>query len=75
MADKATTTTVAAATELDDSDRLNASERAWLEFANGTYSESDKRIFIAGFYKGESYRARLERRPVKARERCGERNG
>ena len=53
----------------DDSDRLNAAEKAWLEFTNGTYSETDKRIFVAGFYKGESYRARLERQRKQAQRR------
>lgn len=54
---------------IDDIDRLNAAEKAWLEFANGTYSETDKRIFIAGFYKGENYRARLERQRKQVRQR------
>lgn len=42
-----------------------AAERAWLEYAKGTYSETDKRIFIEGFRRG----VRWQQRRVKAQER------
>lgn len=39
----------------DDSDNdplLTAANTAWLEYAKGTYSATDKRIFIEGFRRG-----------------------
>lgn len=45
-----TTTTTA------DDPLLAAAERAWLEYAKGTYSETDKRIFVEGFIKGTAWR-------------------
>lgn len=35
---------------------LIAAERAWLEYAKGTWSETDKRIFIAGFIEGAKWK-------------------
>lgn len=37
-----------------------AAERAWLDYAKGTYSETDKRIFIAGFRQGVRYKRKQD---------------
>lgn len=42
-----------------------AAECAWLEYAKGTYSETDKRIFIEGFRRGAGWQGQR----VKAQER------
>lgn len=40
-----------------ESDPLTAAaEHAWLEYAKGTYSETDKQIFIEGFIRGAAWR-------------------
>lgn len=36
-------------------------ERAWLEYAKGTYSETDKRIFIEGFRRGSQWVQRVDK--------------
>lgn len=47
---------------------ITAAESVWLEIVNGTYSETDKKIFIQGFCKG----VRWQQRRVKAQERYGD---
>lgn len=39
-------------TTTNDDPLLTAAETAWLEYAKGTYSNTDKRIFIEGFRRG-----------------------
>lgn len=58
------TTTVTTPTAESDP-FIAAAERAWLEYAKGTYSETDKRIFIEGFRRGAGWQGRR----VKAQER------
>ena len=42
-----------------------AAETAWLEYAKGTYSTTDKRIFVEGFRRGMNW----QQRRVKAQAR------
>lgn len=52
-------------TTTTDNPLLAAAEAAWLEYVNGTYSEADKRVFVAAFVKGIEW----QRRRVKAQQR------
>jgi hypothetical protein len=45
-----------------------AAHNAWLEYAKGTYSNTDKRIFIAGFMAGNRYRQQGEEQRGQSRE-------
>lgn len=38
-----------------------AAQAAWLDFAKGTYSTTDQRIFVAGFMAGNRHRQRQEK--------------
>lgn len=44
---------------------LAAAETAWLEYAKGTWSETDRRIFVEGFRRGVNW----QQRRVKAQTR------
>lgn len=56
-------------TTTDNNDSLfTAAEKAWLEYARGTYSETDKRIFVEGFRRGVNW----QQRRVKAQGRYEE---
>lgn len=35
---------------------VTAAETAWLDYAKGTWSETDRRIFVEGFRRGDLYR-------------------
>lgn len=52
-------------TTTNDDPLLAAAETAWLEYAKGTYSETDKTIFVQGFRRGVNW----QQRRVKAQER------
>lgn len=39
-------------TTTDNNPLPAAAETAWLEYAKGTYSNTDKRIFVEGFHRG-----------------------
>lgn len=52
-------------TTTNDDPLLTAAETAWLEYAKGTYSNTDKRIFIEGFRRGVNW----QQRRVKAQAR------
>lgn len=54
-------------TDSNNDPLLTAAETAWLEYARGTYSETDKTIFVQGFCRGVNW----QQRRVRAQERYG----
>lgn len=49
-------------TTAENTDPLTtAAEAAWLEYAKGTWSETDRRVFVEGFRHGTMYSNRLQR--------------